>query len=262
MFDQGRGEPLIVVPGIQGRWEWLTPSLRELARHFRTIAYTLRGDPGSGSRFDPALGFENYVRQIDDVFLQAGVAQASLCGISYGGFIALRYAALRPMRVKSLILVSSPAPGWEPNATQRRYVSRPWRSLPAFVASAPGRLWPEIRAAHDTWQARLAFSAAYSTRILAAPALPTHMAGRVTLEPSASFAADCARIVVPTLVVTGEDDLDRIVPPGITRRYLSLIPGAQYEKMERTGHLGLLTRPRRFAEIVSGFVNRCHPSQT
>jgi pimeloyl-ACP methyl ester carboxylesterase len=42
----------------------------------------------------------------------------------------------------------------------------------------------------------------------------------------------------------------------VTRRYQALIPGAQYEKMERSGHIGFLTRPARFAEIVGGFVER------
>jgi pimeloyl-ACP methyl ester carboxylesterase len=42
----------------------------------------------------------------------------------------------------------------------------------------------------------------------------------------------------------------------VTRRFLTLIPGSQYEKMERSGHIGLLTRPKRFAEIVAGFVDR------
>jgi pimeloyl-ACP methyl ester carboxylesterase len=56
--------------------------------------------------------------------------------------------------------------------------------------------------------------------------------------------------------VTGEDELDQIVPVAVTRRFLTLIPGSQYEKMERSGHIGLLTRPKRFAEIVAGFVDR------
>ena len=56
-------------------------------------AYTLCGDTGSGMRFDPALAFDNYIRQLDDVFEQTGLERAALCGVSYGGFIALRYAA-------------------------------------------------------------------------------------------------------------------------------------------------------------------------
>jgi pimeloyl-ACP methyl ester carboxylesterase len=62
-------------------------------------------------------------------------------------------------------------------------------------------------------------------------------------------------VKAPTLVVTGEDHLDKIVPAEITRRYATLIPGAQYARLDRTGHIGLVTHPARFAEIVAGFVD-------
>jgi 3-oxoadipate enol-lactonase len=116
MFDHGTGPALIVVPGVQGRWEWLTPGLRELQQRWRTVSYTLCGDIGSGARFDPALGFDNYIRQLDAVMLNAGIERAALCGVSYGGFIALRYAALRPDRVTSLI----PRQGGCPAGNSRR----------------------------------------------------------------------------------------------------------------------------------------------
>jgi 3-oxoadipate enol-lactonase len=255
IFDQGSGHPLIVVPGIQGRWEWLTPTLRELGKHCRTLSYTLSGDTGA-TTFEPALGFDNYIRQLDALFSSAGIEQAALCGVSYGGLVALRYAAMRPGRVSSLILVSSPAPGWTPNERQQKYLERPWRSLPAFVVTSPARLWPEIDAAFDTWSERLAFSASHAARVLAAPMVPSRVAARVTLQQAIDFAPDCAQVAVRTLVVTGEDELDQIVPVAVTRRFLTLIPGSQYEKMERSGHIGLLTRPKRFAEIVAGFVDR------
>jgi pimeloyl-ACP methyl ester carboxylesterase len=225
MFDKGSGPPLIVIPGIQGRWEWLKPALRELQKQFRTVSYTLAGDLRSRTRFDPALGFDNYVRQLDALFLETGIEQAALCGVSYGGFIALRYAAVRPMRVSSLILVSAPGPGWVPNARQQAHIARPWRSAPAFFFTAPMRLWPEVRAAFDTWPERLTFAITHGARVLSAPALPSRMAAKVTMQQGMDFAPDCARIGIPTLVVTGEDELDQIVPVSGTRRYQALIPG-------------------------------------
>jgi 3-oxoadipate enol-lactonase len=72
------------------------------------------------------------------------------------------------------------------------------------------------------------------------------------------FESDCRRISVPTLVVTGEEGLDRVVPVQSTRVYASLIPGAEYRKMPRTGHMGLLTQPSAFAELVSGFAHAHH----
>jgi 3-oxoadipate enol-lactonase len=254
MFDQGTGPPLIVIPGIQGRWEWLRPALRELRKHRRTVSYTLSGDIGSGSRFDPALGFDNYVRQLDSVFVKTGIQSAALCGVSYGGFIALRYAAVRPGRITALILASSPAPGWVPNERQQAYVARPLFSLPRFVAAAPMRIWPEVRAACDTWGERLAFIALYAARVIAAPMIPWRMATRVRLQQGIDFAPDCAGVRAPTLVITGDDALDQVVPAAVSRMYLDLIPGAQYEKMERTGHLGIITRPKQFADVVNRFL--------
>jgi pimeloyl-ACP methyl ester carboxylesterase len=256
MYSSGSGRPLIVVPGIQGRWEWLRPALDALQTKCRTVSYTLCGDFGAGWRMDPSLGFENYLRQLDDVFDRARVERAAVCGISYGGFIALRYAATRPHRVSRLILVSSPAPGWTPNPRQSGYIARPWISTPAFLATAPGRLWPEIHAAFDTLPERLAFCATHMLRVVMAPAMPSLMAARIVEQQSIDFAADCAAVECPTLVTSGEPHLDTVVPVEATRRYLALIPRAKYAMIERTGHLGLLTRPQTFASIVTEFVSR------
>jgi pimeloyl-ACP methyl ester carboxylesterase len=68
--------------------------------------------------------------------------------------------------------------------------------------------------------------------------------------------ASCQRIVAPTLVVTGEPSLDHVVPVRNTREYLRLIPDAEYAMLQDTGHIGLLLRPERFAEIVTGFIRR------
>ncbi len=83
---------------------------------------------------------------------------------------------------------------------------------------------------------------------------PPIMAARVRLQQSIDFGPDCALVKAPTLIVTGEDALDFVVPADVTRRYLTLIPGAQYVKIERSGHIGMLTRSAKFAEIVSGFM--------
>ena len=254
MFDRGDGPPLIVVPGIQGRWEWMWPALHELQKRCRTITYSLAGDPGSDRRFDPARGFDNYTEQLDEMYETCGIERAALCGVSYGGFIALRYAARHPERVTALVLASSPAPGWVPSARQQRYIARPWRSMPAFVVTAPLRLWPEIQAACNSWRSRLVFTVSHAARVVAAPMIPSTVAGRVTLQQQIDFEPDCALVRAPTLVVTGEDGLDRIVPVKVTRRYETLIPGAQHVTIAHTGHLGLLTKPARFAAIVSDFV--------
>jgi pimeloyl-ACP methyl ester carboxylesterase len=258
IFDKGEGPPLVLVPGLQGRWEWAKPALQHLARRCRAISYSLSGDFGSRRRLDPRLGFENYVRQLDDVLDAAGLERAAICGVSFGGFVAVRYAAMRPERVSALVLASAPGPEWEPNPQQARWISRPWWSAPAFVLTSPLRVWPEISAALPTIADRAGFFVRQTLRCAAAPMNPALMASRIRSAEASDFRGDCARIVAPTLVVTGEEGLDRVVPVRSTRTYASLIPRADYVMLTGTGHMGLLTQPARFADVVSGFVHANH----
>jgi pimeloyl-ACP methyl ester carboxylesterase len=233
----------------------MQPALVALQTRCRTIAYTLSGDLGANRPLDPALGFDNYLQQLDSVFETTGVQRAALCGVSYGGFIVLRYAATRPERVSAVIFTSSPAPGWAPDARQSRYVAWPWLSTPGFLITSPFRVWPEIARAIPDWRTRTSFVIRHGLRIATAPMIPSRMAERVRLEQSLDFRQDCKKVEAPTLIVTGEEDLDTVVPVHVTRKYESLIPGARYEQMTDTGHIGMLTQPERFAQIVGGFVH-------
>lgn len=260
LYQAGSGPPLIVVPGIQGRWEWLRPALEQLQTRCRTVSYSLCGDFGSGCRLDPARGFDNYMDQLDRVFDAAKLDQAALCGISYGGFIALHYAATRPDRVNELVLTCSPSPGWKPNPVQRSYLKHPLRATPRFVLTSPLRIWPEIEAAFPSFAGRLGFLAGHGFRVATALMKPALMAARIREQQQIDFSPDCDRVRVPTLVITGEPHLDLIVPAENTMKYLELIPGARHYQLERTGHLGLLTRPEVYASVVGDFVHQAAAS--
>lgn len=255
VYDRGSGPPVIVIPGVQGRWQWFRPALDALQSRCRTVSYTLAGDFGCSHTLDPSLGFENYICQLDDLFERTGLTRATVCGISYGGLVALRYAARRPDRVAGLVLTSSPAPGWRPSAMQLDYIASPWRLAPKFVATSPLRVWPEILAASGSAPAALAFLTAYGLRVAGAPMIPGVMAARIVEQQALDFSGDCAAIQVPTLVLSGEPHLDQIVPVESTRRYLEMIAGAEYRVIERTGHLGLVTRPTAWASAVADFVH-------
>ena len=239
MIDVGTGPPLVLIPGMQGRWEWARPTIDELARTFRVLSYSLAGDPGSGSRIDPRLGFDSFVVQIDQALEKAGVGSATICGISYGGLIAYRYATLRPERTRHLVLASALPPDYEPD---RRFGSA-------------RRVSPEIRQALPRWTDRARGAVAQGFRVLGAPASPTRMCERMRLLEHVDFRAR-TRVTAPTLVLTGERGLDRTVPVDLTERYLNLIPAAERAWLPRTGHMGTVTRPAEFARLVHEFVAR------
>ena len=87
------------------------------------------------------------------------------------------------------------------------------------------------------------------------------MAQRAAVIASAGLRDDCARVSAPTLIVTGERTLDRVVAVDITREYVNLIAGARHATLDRTGHLGSITRPDAFAALVREFVETTHRVQ-
>ena len=80
------------------------------------------------------------------------------------------------------------------------------------------------------------------------------MAKRRRLLKGINFETDCIKVTAPTLVITGESRLDRVVPVNSTKEFLRLIPHAVSATLGRTGHIGLISRPEDFAEIVESFV--------
>jgi pimeloyl-ACP methyl ester carboxylesterase len=79
------------------------------------------------------------------------------------------------------------------------------------------------------------------------------MARRARMITAIDTAASCAQITAPTLIVTGERALDHVVPVDGSVGYVSLIRRARAVVLERTGHLGSITRPDAFSAIVRDF---------
>jgi 3-oxoadipate enol-lactonase len=254
IIDRGHGVPIVMIPGIQGRWEYMRPAIEALERSFRIITFALAGERKSRRPFDRARGLDNFVDQIDEVLDQRGLTSAVICGVSFGGVVALRYAAERPERTKALLLVSTPGPDFHLRTRHRLYARLPWVFGPAFLAEIPRRVAPELeRALPDTGE-RLRFSWRQVRTFFHAPMSVARMAERGVLIQSTSRQHDCARVTAPTLVVAGEPSLDRIVPPEGTAAYVQLISGARIAQIEDSGHLGYITRPAAFRAIVARFL--------
>jgi pimeloyl-ACP methyl ester carboxylesterase len=247
----GSGPPLIVIPGVDGKSTWQQPMLDELARHFTVITFSLWGEPDSGHRFDESRGFDVHIAQVDEAMRRAGVERATVCGVSYGGWVALSYAARHPERVDALVLISAPPPGFEPNKRQTRYLGAPLLTAPLFLVSAPKRVLPEIFAALPTWRERVGFCLGQFARVARTGMWPPRMAARMRIAKQVDFFEACRRIKMPTLVVTGQPGLDTVVPAEETWKYLTLIPGSESLRLPG-GHVCCLMQPRMF---VNAFVS-------
>ena len=255
IVEHGNGTPLVLIPGIQGRWEYMRPAIDALARHFRVVTFPLCGERASGVPFDENRGLDNYADQIASALTQTGIPHATICGVSFGGLAAIRFAATRPQSTDALILVSTPGPGWRLRPRHEMYSQLPWLFGPLFLAESPWRLRAELKAAFPDRGARRAFRRGVLRTLVSAPVSLPNMAARARLLSGVDLRQDCARIAAPTLVVTGEPSLDYVVPAEGSSAYAQLIANARAAVIERTGHLGSVTRPDQFAGMVKDFVD-------
>ena len=214
-----RGPTLVLVPGIQGRWEWMRPAVDALARHFRVVTFSLLGERARGR--GPA-GVRRVPRAGRCRARVRGCERAIVCGVSYGGLIAVQIRG-RASRTASSASCSSP------RRRRRGSRTRACDATPTPRDARRSRSWPappagsarEIAAAHSrTPRSAGGRPPATSASILAHPGSPRRMAARVRRLAGCDFVADARRVRAPTLVVTGEPELDRVVPVAGTREYL------------------------------------------
>jgi pimeloyl-ACP methyl ester carboxylesterase len=176
-----------------------------------------------------------------------------ICGVSFGGLIAVRFAATYPARCEALVLASTPKPKLRLRPRHQTYLRAPWIFGPIFLAETPFRLRPEICTAIPNARERRQFSLRQLRTAIGAPVSLSAIAARARMITLEDVTADCSRISAPTLVLTGERHLDHVVPVEGSSEYLRLIPNARGAVLERTGHLGSITRPDAFTAIVRAF---------
>ncbi len=143
IIERGHGRPIVIVPGIQGRYEWGLPTVEALAALGRVMTFSLADEPTSDFAWSEAAGFENYLTQLGEVVRTTAVERPVLVGVSYGGLIAAEYAARHPGAVVGARPGVRAAAGVATAGTHRALsedAASAWRRV--FWIGAPLRVYP------------------------------------------------------------------------------------------------------------------------
>ncbi len=188
------------------------------------------------------------VRLLDDV----GVERATLVGESFGGMHALHTAIHYPDRVARLVLTNtSPAFGMDGTGAEEWQAARlgpldagrqPSDFAEAVLSSIAGPgLTSEAMAMRVSAFGRISADA---------------LRASVECLPSNDVRGDLASIQAPSLVIAG--DLDEETPVSYAKTLADGLPNAQLVVLAGVGHLAATEDPKRFNELVRGFIAQ-HP---
>ncbi len=115
----GQGFPVVLFPGWPSNFKANDSTLNILKHHFTVYAINLPGF-GCSDAVKPKPTLENLTELFAKLFTKLGIREFSLVGLSFGGLLALNYAAFHPSQVKNLLLVAPPVKyDWIPNRMKR-----------------------------------------------------------------------------------------------------------------------------------------------
>jgi pimeloyl-ACP methyl ester carboxylesterase len=248
----GRGDPLVVIPGLAGGWKLAWPLLRSLARHFQVITFGLRGDERAwdapAGPAASARGIGEYAQDVVHLIDQLGLEAPAVFGVSFGGAIALELAAEHPDRLGALIVHGVEAT-FRPSIGSK--IAR--RVLERFPLPSDSRFINQF------------FHLLFGSKPESGPLLDfvidriwetgqATMAERLAALESFSISDRLWSIGAPTLVLAGARDV--IVPAGRQRALASEIAHARFALIEEAGHIGFLTHRVEVVRRVRKHVRR------
>ncbi|RKE17182.1 alpha/beta fold hydrolase [Streptomyces sp. TLI_171] len=217
-------------------WDGQWDALREAG--YRVVRCDFRGFGETPCADRPYDNVTDLVELLDEL----GIERAALVGASFGGRIALQFAALHPARVGSLTLLCPGRPGHEASAELEAL-----DELEVGLVES-GRLDEAVELMVDTWLGPDADEDARAlVRAMQRNAYEVQLAPEVEISPT-PVEVDLANVVAPTLVYSGAHDVPdfRRIPVELAE----LLPDAEHRELPWAGHLPALERPAQTAELL------------
>lgn len=218
-------------------WDAVLPLLPDV----RAIRYDNRGH--GLSDLGGVVDIDGLAQDAVALIEALALPRVMFVGLSIGGLIAQRVAALRPDLVQAMVLS---------NTATRIGTPEGWSARIAAVES--GGIGSIADAVMERWFAP-EFRASAQVRPLRAMLTRTPVAG-YTAACAAIAAADLtvqtAALRLPTLVIAG--DCDGATTPDLVRATAELIPGAVFHIIPGAGHLPPVETPEAFAALLTPFL--------
>ena len=216
----------------------------------RFISFDVRGLGKSPLPVGPMM-LEHVVDDLFALLDHLGIRSAMLCGLSMGGYVALRAVQREPARVSGLLLADTQAAA-DANEAKLKRADGVRKLLRDGVSSYADAFLPGALAKSTVQEAKPAFARA---RDLVLDSSAAGIAGGlVALATRTDVTAVLPRIAVPTRVLVGEHDA--VTPPAVARALSEQIPGSDCHVLAGAGHLANLEAPDAFNRLLLEHVSR------
>ena len=238
----GKNAPLVFLHGVGSDKSVWDVQLKELSKRRRVVALDCAGYGESDLPADD-LTRVDVAAYVFKAFDALKIERAHVCGLSFGGVVALEMFKQNAPRVASLVLANTFAK--HPNGAE--IVERTFQAIEKFSM----REFAEKRVEKLlTPHASQAVKANVVETMAKIPKRTFRWASRAVWL--ADYRGLLKEITAPTLVLCG--DADEITPSALSEELAETIRGAQLEIIAGAAHLSNLDQPEIFNRLVGDFV--------
>jgi pimeloyl-ACP methyl ester carboxylesterase len=256
-WDGPPERPLLFLHGGSAHARWWDFVVAELAGAHRCLALDLRGHGDSAWSEAGDYRLDTHAADVAAVVAALRLDAVTLVGHSFGGFVAIRYAATRDPRLAALAIVDSRARITIRSARllealrklpHPRYASldeavRRFRLMPSATTAPPEVMAHVVRHAvvqlpDGSWTLK------FDRRALAS-------------TPAQDLAPALAAVTCPVLVVRG--GASEVVSPAALDEFRAAAPHAVTAEIAAAHHHVMLDAPRALAGVLRRFVASLPP---
>lgn len=249
--NSAENPPLVFLHGVgsdKSVWDF---QVKELSKNRRVVAFDYAGY-GESDLPSKDLTREEIARYVFGAMDALEIEQAHVCGLSFGGVIALEMFAQNSRRIKSLVL----ADAFAKHPRGEEIVERTFSLVGKMTMREFAEQRVEVLLVHDAPETTRREVVETFSKI---PKQTFRWATRAVWTPD--YRNLLPQINVPTLVPVGERDA--IAPIELSKDLAENIKNAQLEIISGASHLSNLDKPSVFNELIEKFIERQNqPNET
>jgi len=265
----GDGEHLVLIHGLGANLSfWYFGAARVLARSHNLLMYDLRGH-GRSSMPRKGYDLQNMVRDLVALLDFLNIDRADFAGHSFGGRVAMTFAAQHPKRVRNLIVADAQIRTLQPPVRLSEWghwerwkaelTSHGLTDLPTDDSIISHNLLVKLSQAHGNLADEGRRRISLRTRDMGNKGLERWQelmartsAGREFDDESFLVPSNLKAISAPTLLAFGK--YSHCLPTA--ERLLDCLPNARLVVVPGAGHFFPIVKPRFFARVTEGFLTR------
>ena len=252
VFEEGglaEGVPVVFIhsfPSNRTMWE---PQREVLQKTCRFISYDVRGF-GESEVGDGRYTLELFVDDLMGLLDHLKIRKAVLCGLSMGGYIALRAAERHPERLSGLVLCDTKSGADSDEAKLKRTATL--RAIKKNGVAPFADAFVKTVLTENTLQTKPKVVESLLRSILGNSS--TGICGALlAMAARTDTTAALSTIHVPTLVLVGAED--KLTPPSAAQALQKVIPHATLHVIPQAAHMSNLENPSVFNEKLLLFLS-------